>query len=76
MPPSEHDLSVAGAIGSLKATAEATLRLVGELKDSFHTTTRDFEHRISALERARAWLLGAAAAVGFVAAKLAPHITA
>lgn len=74
MPPTEHDLTVAAAIGSLKATAEATLRLVEELKTSLTTTSATLDARISKLERWRAYVLGLAAAAGLVASKVGDFI--
>ncbi len=70
MPPTEHDVTVAGALGSLKATAETTLRMVEELKAQFAKTSSNLDERVKKLERWQAYVLGAAAVIGFVASQI------
>ncbi|MGQ0621489.1 MAG: hypothetical protein ACT4QA_16470 [Panacagrimonas sp.] len=62
-----HDLAVAGALGELKATVEATQRSISDLRDLLSDKVKPLESRVTALESWRYLIIGGAAALAYVA---------
>ncbi len=68
MIPALNEGSLAQALGRVESAVEATHEAVQLLREDFLARSSQHEKRITALERAKVWLMGAAAAVGYLSA--------
>lgn len=62
-----HDLNVAEKLGELKATSEATMRAVADLRDSLLDKVRPLEARVAKLESWRYQIIGGAGVLAYLA---------